>query len=127
MQPLESSRTEFSKSVVVVDDDPDVRSSVQELLELQGYPVLTAGNGHEALKLLSQKGAPGLILLDMRMPVMGGQQLIGLLQRHEALREIPVVVVSATQASPPEGTQACLVKPFQVQELLTVVRQHCGT
>jgi CheY-like chemotaxis protein len=118
--------SDFSRSVVVVDDDPDVRATVQEMLELQGYPVLTVGNGHEALKLLSQKGAPGLILLDMRMPVMTGQQLLGLLQRHQALREIPVVVVSATPERAPVGAQACLVKPFQANELLDVVRQHCG-
>jgi CheY-like chemotaxis protein len=118
--------SDFSRSVVVVDDDPAVRACVQEMLELQGYPVLAVGNGHEALKLLSQKGAPGLILLDMRMPVRTGQQLLGLLQRHQALREIPVVVVSATREHAPVGAQACLLKPFQANELLDVVRQHCG-
>jgi CheY-like chemotaxis protein len=117
---------DFSRAVVVVDDDPEVRDTVREFLELHGYGVLTAGNGHEALKLLSQRGAPGLILLDMRMPLMTGQQLLGLLQRHPALREIPVVVVSATPGHAPEGAQACLSKPFQIHELLDMVRQHCG-
>jgi len=118
--------SDFSRAVVVVDDDPEVRSTLQELLELHGYPVLTAGNGHEAIRLLSQNGAPALIILDLRMPVMTGQQLLGLLQRHQALRNIPVVMVSATPAStPPEGVQACLLKPFQMSELMSVVRQHC--
>ena len=118
--------SDFSRAVVVVDDDPEVRSTLQELLELHGYPVLTAGNGHEAIRLLSQNGAPALIILDLRMPVMTGQQLLGLLQRHQALRNIPVVMLSATPAPiPPEGVQACLLKPFQMSELMSVVRQHC--
>jgi CheY-like chemotaxis protein len=119
--------SDFSRAVVVVDDDAEVRSTLQELLELHGYPVLTVGNGHEAIKLLSEKGAPALILLDLRMPVMTGQQLLGLLQRHQALRDIPVVMVSAARdaAPPPEGVQACLLKPFQLSDLMAVVRQHC--
>jgi CheY-like chemotaxis protein len=117
---------DFSRAVVVVDDDAEMRSTLQELLELQGYRVLTAGNGHEAIKLMSQKGAPALLILDLRMPVMTGRQLLDLLQRHEVLREIPVVTVSATpEACPPEGVQACLLKPFQMSELMDVVRQHC--
>jgi CheY-like chemotaxis protein len=117
---------DFSRSVVIVDDDAEMRSVLQELLELQGYRVLAVGNGHEALKLLSEKGAPALLILDRRMPVMTGQQLLALLQRHAALREIPVVMVSATpEPAPPVGVQACLLKPFQVSELMDVVRQHC--
>lgn len=118
--------TDFSRAVVVVDDDAEMRSTLQELLEMHGYRVLTAGNGHEAMKLMAQKGAPALLILDARMPVMTGRQLLGLLQRHEALREIPVVMVSATpEASPPQGVQACLLKPFPLNELMDVVRQHC--
>lgn len=119
-------RADFSRAVVVVDDDAELRSLLAELLELQGYRVLTAGNGHEALKLLSEHGAPALLILDLRMPVMTGRQLLGLLQRHETLREIPVVTVSSTpEPTPPAGVQACLLKPFQLSELMDVVRQHC--
>jgi CheY-like chemotaxis protein len=114
------------KSVVVVDDDADVRATVRTLLEVRGYRVLTAGNGHEALELLSEHGAPGLILLDLRMPLMTGEQLLGLLQRDPVLREIPVVVVSGNDEQPPAGTQSCLMKPFRLRELLHVVRQYCG-
>ena len=112
--------------MVVVDDDADVRETVRVLLEVRGYRVLTASNGHEALTLLSEHGAPGLILLDLRMPLMTGEQLLGLLQSHPALRETPVVVVSGNDEPPPAGTRACLLKPFRLRELLHVVRQHCG-
>ena len=114
------------KSVVIVDDDADVRATVRLLLEVRGYRVLTAGNGHEALALLSEHGAPGLILLDLRMPLMSGEQLLGLLQRDPVLREVPVVVVSGADEPLPTGTHSCLMKPFRLRELLHVVRQHCG-
>jgi CheY-like chemotaxis protein len=114
------------KSVVVVDDDADVRETVRTLLEARGYRVLTAGNGHEALELLSTHGAPGLILLDLCMPLMSGEQLLGRLQGHPALRETPIVVVSGRDEPPPAGTRGCLMKPFRLRELLGVVREHCG-
>jgi len=114
------------KSVVVVDDDPDVRDTVRLLLEVRGYRVLSAGNGHDALALLAAHGAPGLILLDLRMPLMSGEQLLGELQRDPVLREVPVVVVSGADEPLPAGTRSCLMKPFRLRELLHVVREHCG-
>lgn len=114
------------KTVVVVDDDPDVRDTVRLLLEVRGYRVLSAGNGHEALALLAAQGAPGLILLDLRMPLMSGEQLLGELQRHPLLREVPVVVVSGAEEPLPAGTRSWLMKPFRLRELLHVVREHCG-
>src|SRR5438034_11669555 len=60
-------------AILVVDDDPDICSCVSEILDLEGYPVRTAANGAEALRLAEQD-PPGVVLLDMWMPVLDGRE-----------------------------------------------------
>ncbi len=80
--------------VLVVDDDADLRRRLCRLLEQDGYKVVEAEHGREALALLSDM-APGLILLDLMMPEMDGFEFVTELRRHEAWREIPVIVITA--------------------------------
>src|SRR4051794_20026068 len=81
-----------STAVLIVDDNNALRETLAELLEGTGYGVACAANGRQALDYLRTGGLPGLILLDVRMPVMNGWKLLKVLEADPALRRIPVVV-----------------------------------
>jgi len=109
-----------TKSILVVDDDPDIRHSLTEILVDEGYDALTAGNGREALSMIRANHAPSLIVLDLMMPVMDGYYFLIEQRRAVALAGIPVVVVTADVKKRAEdlGVAAVIAKPFAVRELL---------
>lgn len=114
-------------SVLVVEDDHDVREAIQLVLEGEGYTVSTAMNGREAFERLSSF-RPSVILLDLMMPVMSGFEFLEARRKHEELAGIPVVVVSAYDqlARSLEGVAAIVPKPIELRKMLGVVRRHCG-
>ncbi|WP_245678298.1 response regulator [Chondromyces crocatus] len=112
--------------VLVVDDDAELRDALRELLEENGYDVYCAENGREALELLKRVDPPpGLILLDLVMPVMSGQEMLVALKQVHALAAIPVTIVSASE-DPPPG-EDFLHKPLDVDALLGIVEKACGS
>jgi CheY-like chemotaxis protein len=113
-----------SRPVLVVEDEHDLRESICDLLEYEGYGVAEAEHGREALQRMGVT-RPGLILLDLMMPVMSGWELMDLMKRDRAMSEIPVIVVSASH-DPPPGAVAFLPKPFEVAELLAIVERYAG-
>jgi CheY-like chemotaxis protein len=112
------------RSVLVVDDDETIRELVSVLLTCEGYAVTTAVNGRDALKLLEQ-WRPDLIVLDMLMPVMDGGAFLGAQQASAQLRDIPVIVMSASFKLKDEhersAASALLPKPFRIGDLLAHV------
>jgi CheY-like chemotaxis protein len=112
--------------ILVVDDDPDIRLTLSEVLENAGYCVASAANGEEALQFLRSSGVPCLILLDLMMPRMDGYQFRAEQRKDPALATIPVVILTAG-ASQPDELEAVAVfrKPFNVDRLVAVVGQHC--
>jgi CheY-like chemotaxis protein len=117
------------KLVLVVDDDPDIRSTVREILEDEGYHVLDAANGLEALRRLRAGSSPDLILLDLSMPIMSGAEFRSEQRKDPALSSIPVVVVTAVgspdmKVSPLE-VAGFLRKPVHLDELLGTVERFC--
>jgi len=115
----------MAHSVLVVDDEPDIRQAIEEVLTDEGYTVFTARNGKDALDVLSRMSRPSLIVADILMPVMDGVELIEQLRRHEHHASIPVVVLSAASTvRPPEGTPV-LRKPVGLDHLLAVVKANC--
>src|SRR3954451_5324385 len=81
------------KPVLIVDDDPDVRESLRDFLEDEGYRVLTAANGREGLEVLATMHEMPVLLLDLMMPVMGGWDVMTTLGCQESV--VPVIVLSA--------------------------------
>ena len=109
--------------IPVVDDDASLRSVVAEALRFEGYTVDEAGNCLEGLDRLRAGALPGLVVLDLRMPVLDG---VGFLVRAQVrLCGIPIVIVSATPELPKGttalGVKALLPKPFELALLLAVV------
>ncbi len=115
------------RPVLIVDDDPDIRETLRFVLEDAGYPVYCAENGREALQVLDDAPhPPGLILLDLMMPVMSGDELLKALKRVRALAEIPVMIVTASGAPPPPLAAGLLKKPVDLDAMLRVVKRSCG-
>lgn len=119
-----------SHRVLIVEDDLEIRESLIEALEDEGYEAVGAGNGLEALDRLRGPGPqPCLIFLDLMMPRMDGRAFRQEQLRHPELASIPVVVISAfrdvTHVAEEMQAAALLKKPFQLHELVTVTRQHC--
>jgi CheY-like chemotaxis protein len=113
------------KTVLVVEDDPDIRDIVQDLLEAEGYDVVPAGHGRQALEFLAQvrsSAKPDLVILDMMMPLVDGRQVLEAMQRDPALATIPVVVISAVVREKPVGAAAFLRKPVSLEKLFEAVR-----
>jgi CheY-like chemotaxis protein len=120
--------------VLVVEDDPDIREALIQILEDSGYRPSGAVDGQDALDKLdaaprSGGGLPCLILLDLMMPVMDGRMFREEQLRRPALSAIPVVVLSAYRDLETHiqglGAVGHFHKPFKISQLLDVLRVHC--
>jgi CheY-like chemotaxis protein len=114
-----------SSTILVVDDDRELREAVADLLVDEGNTVVQATNGLEALVYLRSHRPPSLVLLDLAMPVMDGWQCLRELRADPALAGIPVVVVSGEgRETAPVPADRFLKKPFNVPELFAMVHRH---
>jgi CheY-like chemotaxis protein len=108
------------RTVLVVDDDPDIRESLRDALEDEGYDVVTAANGREALDVLPGLSRPLAMILDIIMPVMSGVELYATLQSNPNFATIPVVVSTSDPSRAPSGV-LLMRKPIDLDRLLSVV------
>ncbi len=116
-----------SHSILVIDDNPDIREALQSALEEEGYSTVGAANGREGLDRLEAMDRPCLILLDLMMPVMTGLEFLEALRAQDALAGIPVVIVSAyDRLAERAGAHGFLRKPVDLDGLLHTVSQYCG-
>lgn len=116
-----------SGTIVLVDDDDDLRETVAEALQSVGHEVKQARNGQEAIELLtSMANTPCLVLLDFLMPVMNGAELLKVMSHCHRLASIPVVMVAGRRADPAlPGLQGFVRKPVSLETLLRVVAEWC--
>src|SRR5262249_16692363 len=115
-------------TVLVVDDDPTVRSLLAKTLEKEGYRVLWARNGIEALALARQH-RPQAITLDVMMPQMDGWEALKQLKADTELRHIPVIMVTVLNErgmAIPLGAADFVTKPVDRQRLTAILRDHCA-
>lgn len=117
----------MQKSILVVEDDIDIREAIALLLADEGYEVACVGDGSEALSYLHEGHTPALILLDIMMPGMDGYAFREAQQMEPELARIPVVVLSASsnlaQRARTLGAAAAIEKPVQVEQLVKVIEQ----
>ncbi|WP_445636675.1 histidine kinase [Nostoc sp. DSM 114161] len=113
--------------ILVVDDNPDLRSYVSDILRRNGYQVQTSRNGYEGYRL-AKEIIPSLILTDLMMPLVSGLEMIQMIRSEEKLKGIPIILLTAKvdEETRIEGTEhgadAYLAKPFNDRELLAEVR-----
>lgn len=115
------------RTIMVVDDDPDIRETLCLLLEAEGHVVVCSANGEEALEQLRQGVRPCLILLDLMMPVMDGFQFRTEQQSDAALAPIPVVAITAAGPAVARRIDAAevLLKPFGLDDVRDAIDRHC--
>ena len=113
--------------VMLVEDDEETRTCLGEILQIEGFSVVSFGNGLDALDYLAHSPAPRLIIMDMRMPVMDGHQFRSAMLREPQLAAIPVVVVTAYEPSAAAKLSVSRIfrKPVDIEALVDTVRQYC--
>jgi len=121
--------SEDKKRILVVDDEPDVLTFLSTLLEDNGYAVVTATNGEEALSQI-EKSLPDLITLDITMPEKSGVKFYRQMKENDAWKAVPIIIVTGVsgefqkfistrrQVPPPEGY---MQKPIEEKEILKLV------
>jgi CheY-like chemotaxis protein len=114
-------------SILVVDDDDDVRKMMCFVLAAEGYAAVEAHDGVEALERMSADGPPALVVVDLMMPRMDGEELIRKMHQNPALVKTPIAIISGRGTPEPiAGVNAQLVKPVEIGELLSVVQKLSG-
>ena len=110
----------------MVDDDPDIRDSLREVLEDEGHVVTCVGNGRDALDYLRQGHRPCVILLDLTMPVMDGWQFRREQKQDPAIADIPLIVITASgKRQVMVDADELVMKPLEVGPLLEAVERYC--
>ena len=117
------------RPVLIVDDDSNTRNGLAELLALRRFSVLTAANGVEALQQ-AREHQPCLILLDLVMPIMDGEQFRTEQQGDDCIAHIPVIILSAkpgcADTAERLGALSCLIKPVSFRQVVDAVAAACA-
>ena len=123
--------TGAARTVLVVEDYDDTRLMLKLMLEMDGYTVVEAGNGQQAVELAPQV-LPGLILMDLNLPVLNGFEATRRIHHSAETRDIPIVAVSAQcvgefrQRALEAGCLECVQKPMNFSMLRSVVERYLG-
>lgn len=120
----------MERKILIVDDEPDLLKVVSFRLEKAGYKVLCAITGKEALEMAARE-RPDLILLDLRLPLLNGLEVCVQLKKSEELKQIPVIIFTASTSHIDEKTKACgaddyIIKPFTPEELSGKIKKLIG-
>jgi twitching motility two-component system response regulator PilG len=118
--------------ILVVDDSSTIRRSAETMLTAEGYDVVTAENGFEALSMVARHN-PDLIFVDIMMPRLDGYQTCAIIKNNAQYRSTPVVMLTSKDGLFDQargrvvGSDLYLTKPFTKEELLAAVAQHAAT
>jgi two-component system cell cycle response regulator DivK len=119
----------MSKRILVVEDQPDSRQIIRDMLTPTGYEITEAENGEQALAAIA-KQRPELILMDIQMPILDGYEAMRRIRTDPALSSIPIIAVTSFTPSGEEkkaraaGCDDFVPKPYSPRELLAKIRQH---
>ena len=109
-------------TILVAEDDANLRVVIRMVLEREGYLVVEARNGADAITAMEGGRLPGLVLADARMPIMGGVELVQRIRANPRTASIPVILLSGFSNVGESGADAVIVKPFDPARLVDVVR-----
>lgn len=115
--------------VMVIDDSKTIRRTAESLLKREGYDVVTASDGYEALAKIADH-QPQIIFVDIMMPRLDGYQTCALIKNHQMFKSTPVIMLSSKDGLFDKargrivGSEQYLTKPFTREELLSAIRTH---
>jgi CheY-like chemotaxis protein len=116
--------------ILVAEDNPANRELIREILEVEGYEVLEAVNGLEALEQIEER-LPDLVLMDIQMPLIDGFETVSKLRKDARFAKLPVIALTAYAMSGDQekalmaGFDGYLSKPMDVKQLLQYLKQFC--
>lgn len=113
-----------ANTVLLVEDDLDLADTLIDLLLADGYRVVHAKTGLQALRILGGV-VPDLMVLDLNLPDVSGWTVMQMMRDESRLAEVPVIVTTASLAQAPAGARTCLCKPVRLETFLTAVHSHC--
>jgi CheY-like chemotaxis protein len=115
--------TKPQESVLVVEDSVDLLYAIQDLLEGEGYEVFPATHGKQAIDFLTalREKRPELVVLDLMLPIMSGWDVLREMRLQRRLDTIPVLVMTASTKTKPEGAAAMIRKPFTLEAFMSAV------
>ncbi|MGB5261062.1 MAG: response regulator [Gammaproteobacteria bacterium] len=123
--------SQASTKIMVIDDSKTIRRTAETLLRKEGFEVIVATDGFEALSMIADH-RPSLIFLDIMMPRLDGYQTCALIKHHKIFRHTPVVMLSSKDGlfdrarGRVVGSDHYITKPFTREELLAAIEQHCS-
>ena len=129
--PDRQAEQDAKRRVLLIDDSATIRKSAQSMLANEGYEVVTAENGFEALSKVARH-RPHIILVDIMMPRLDGYQTTAIIKNNAEFREIPIVMLTSKDGLFDKargrvvGSDLYLTKPFTREELLDAVRKHAA-
>jgi CheY-like chemotaxis protein len=119
----------MSQQVLIIEDDPALREALSQVLADEGYDLLSARDGLEAVNCLKKGNRPDVILLDLSMPVVNGWEFRMFQKRDPDLAQIPVILITAGGYTREEVAwlepSALLPKPLNLPFLLSTIRKFC--
>jgi len=122
--------SQATTKIMVIDDSKTIRRTAETLLRNEGFEVIVATDGFEALSMIADH-RPSLIFLDIMMPRLDGYQTCALIKHHKIFRHTPVVMLSSKDGlfdrarGRVVGSDHYITKPFTREELLAAIEQHC--
>jgi len=121
----------MSKSILIVDDEPNIVTSLEFLFKREGFTVAVAGDGEEALRMIAEV-PPDLVLLDVMLPLKNGFDVCQKIRAHPDWRSLKVIMLTAkgrdseVQKGLALGADAYLTKPFATKDLVMKVKELLG-
>ncbi len=118
----------MNEKILVVDDEPDLLELVRDTLEMAGYTVITASDGEEGLKSITED-SPDLVILDIKMPKIDGMQVLERVRKNPRLNELPIIMLTSLKGegiireAREVGANDYIVKPFNQIDLLNRVKR----
>ena len=119
----------MKKTVLVADDESDIVETLQFMLESDGFEVLTAYDGEEALNI-ARRAIPDVILLDVMMPKINGYKVSRLLKFDKKFQDIPILMITARTQEEDKligeetGADEYITKPFEISNVIDLINKH---
>ena len=116
----------MTHTVLIVEDEELLREMMRDALEMNGYAVVTAEHGQDALTKLADIEHLCLVILDLLMPVMDGRTFVAKIRERIELASVPIVVHTSAPGQTPDGVTRTIQKPLFFDRLLSIVREYCA-